>query len=581
MPAASDRTPIARKGGALRNTAAICALACTLAGCGSSGSGGTGADPASVVPAATPLYAGATVRPTGALQAAAREAGQKLTHQADPYLRLTALLMTPGSPDLDFKRDVSPWLGEEAGIFIGSAGGSVQPLLGGLGGQLFGGSGSVTFPFTGGAQGAIVLDTSDLSKARAFLDQQAARAGAGATSYRGVAYRANSAGVSFAIVDRFAVIGSQAAVHAVIDTHAGGPSLARAGTYSALQAKAPAGALAHVFANSTTVAAVASQSGVRGASALSRALFGTRGLNASLVPSSGSLALDLDALLTGGPGAGGATNASALFSGGASAARAAGEAPGDSWLAVGLGQTGPALGPALALVEGVGALGAPSSSTAPALGLSVNGVLEAILSPLRPLGADSAQARRDYQSWMGAGALFAAGTGLLELKAGTEIVSNAPAASRAAVAKLGAALRKTGASVQPASIPGTDAAIAVRVKGLPLELAIANGAAASGQTKFVIGLGQASVTAALHPTSTLSSSSSYAAAGSLLGEGIQPSVLLEVPTLLSLLEAIGLTADPSIAPVLPYARSLTTVAGGSKEIGGGVARLRVVLGLRQ
>ena len=56
------------------------------------------------VPASAPLYAGAVVRPEGALKDAASAAGRTLTRQADPYLRLLSALQTPGSPPLDFKQ---------------------------------------------------------------------------------------------------------------------------------------------------------------------------------------------------------------------------------------------------------------------------------------------------------------------------------------------------------------------------------------------------------------------------------------------------------------------------------------------
>ncbi len=135
--------------------------------------------------------------------------------------------------------------------------------------------------------------------------------------------------------------------------------------------------------------------------------------------------------------------------------------------------------------------------------------------------------------------------------------------------------------MQPVSIPGTDAAISARVNGLPVELDIANGRSAGGQTKFVIGLGEASVQDALQPSSTLSSAASTSAAASALGEGSQPSVTVDFPTLLSLLEGVGLSEDASISKVVPYLRSLTTLSGGGHSLGGGIERFRLVLGLQQ
>ena len=155
-----------------RLTAALTAavIAWLLAGCGSSHSSGTVADPASAVPAAAPLYAGATVRPGEPLKKNALAAGRALTHQADPYLNLLGALGTPGSGTLSYKADVAPWLGEHAGVFLSALDSAtesrVSQLLSLLGKGRLGGSPSAgSFPFgTHGAQGAIVLDTSDVAR---------------------------------------------------------------------------------------------------------------------------------------------------------------------------------------------------------------------------------------------------------------------------------------------------------------------------------------------------------------------------------------------------------------------------------
>jgi hypothetical protein len=48
-----------------------------------------------------------------------------------------------------------------------------------------------------------------------------------------------------------------------------------------------------------------------------------------------------------------------------------------------------------------------------------------------------------------------------------------------------------------------------------------------------------------------------------------------------LLEGVGLSEDASISKVVPYLRSLTTLAGGGHSLGGGIERFRLVLGLQQ
>ena len=100
---------------------------------------------------------------------------------------------------------------------------------------------------------------------------------------------------------------------------------------------------------------------------------------------------------------------------------------------------------------------------------------------------------------MGSAGIFASGASLLELKGAVVIDSNDPAASRAAVAKLRPRLRSGGGSVRTVRIPGTEAAVGIRSPGLPIVLDIAAGRDAGGHAKFVLGLGEASVTGGAQP----------------------------------------------------------------------------------
>ena len=564
----------------------LATLAAAIAGCGSSHGTGTSADPAGAVPASAPLYAGATVRPGGPQKEAALAAGRALTHQSNPYLRLVQLLQTPGSPTLSFKRDVAGWLGPHAGVFVSSlssSGGSESALLLSLlqQGLLGGSSAAARFPFgTGAAQGAIVLDTSDDAKARSFLASQAAHAGAHAASYRGVAYRATAAGVAFGLVARFAVIGSESGLHSVVDTTLGGPPLSRAGGYSKLLGAAPSNAIGHVYSN--PAGAGKRSTGAQAARpGLMQLLAGSRETNISLVPSSSSIAIDADRLSSAQAGTPGATGG--LLASGADGAQALAELPGDSWLAFGLGHVGATLAEDVQGLRALASLGgtlAGSGEGAGSATLNLQTLVEGLLTPLGVLAANNAQARHDFTSWMGSGGIFASGGSLLELKGAVVIASTNPALSRAAVAKLAAQLRRTGGSVQPVSIAGADAAVGVRVKGLPLVLDIANGRDSSGKTKFVLGLGEASVAAALNPPGTLSGAASTRAAEAALGEGIKPNLVMDFPTLISLLEGVGLTEDPTLSKVVPYLKSVTTLAGGAHSLGGGVERVRVTVGLR-
>ncbi len=598
-PATHRRSP--------RIAAVLLLLAAALAaGCGSTHTSGTAADPASLVPASAPLYLGATVRPDGALKTDALAAGGTLTRQSDPYLRLLSALQTPGSPPLDFGRDVAPWLGSQGGIFLSSLSSSGKLLSLLQQGLLGSSSATSAWPFSaqGGAQGAIVLDTRDTAKARSFITAQAKRAGAHTAGYKRVTYYAAPSGVAFAIVEHIVAIGSVAGVREVIDTSHGNASLARSAGYTKLLAAAPSGALAHLYSNpgastaggtsgsattgisgSTTPSGSgdASQpSGTSGLSSLLTLLVGTREANLSLVPSSTSLALDADTLSSGS-----AARTGGLLSSGAPGTQALGELPAESWLAAGLGEVGASLGPDVQSLGNLLSLGAPAGAGGPpesaaSGGFTVKGVLEGIVTPLNALAAGSAEAKRAFQSWMGPASLFASGTGVVNLRAAIAVVSHNPAGSRAAVAKLATLLSKgESSSAQSVSIAGTDAAISARVSGLPVELDIADGRAADGQTKFVIGLGEASVQDALNPPSKLSGSAPLSTASAVLGEGAQPSLTVAFPELLTLLEGVGLSEDPSISGLLPDLRTLSTLAGGSHDLGGGIERTRIVVGLQR
>ncbi len=586
-----DRDVARRSAGPCVAALAAAALALAGAGCGSSSSGGTTANPAGVVPASAPIYVGAIVRPSGSLQSDASTAANKLTGRKSPYAGLLKLLQSPGSPTLDYQHDVAPWLGPNAGIFF-TALGSSSSLEGLLSQALAGGTGaSGAWPFSTGpsasAQGAIVLDTSDLDKAKSFVSAAATHAGAHPASYRGVSYQSSSDGSAFAIVDKLVVLGSDSAVRAVIDTSQGGPALEHDSSYSNLMSVAPAGALAHVYGNPRALVGSEVASRPSGLPALLRALGGGNPLDVSLVPSADSIALDADVAL-GAPGSGATGSSGGLVGVAAAGGHAFGELPGDSWLAAGLGKIGGAangheleqLESVLSLASELGGSAAAEAAASPQVTLSLKGILEGLLAPLRSLAANGPQARRDFLSWMGEAGVFASGTTVLELKGAITIDSTDPSASRAAVGKLAAALRKAGDEASPVTIAGTEAAVEAKVSGLPVTLAIADGRDSNGHSKFVIGLSSTSVQEALSPSSRIAASPTLTATQSALGEGVTPTIAVNMGSLLSLLEGIGLSEDPSVTPFLPYLRNSTTLSGGGKSLGGGIERLRLVLGLQ-
>ncbi len=568
----------------------IALLAVALGGCGSSSSGKTAASPATVAPASAPLYVEAVVQPSGTLKTDTESAARTLTGRPHPFEGLLKLLAAPTAGGgqagrvPNYTQEVKPWLGTHAGLFLNSIGSSAlqealrETLTQGLSEGFSGaeaallGAGGLLNPSAIGqhaVQGALVLDTTDVAKARAFLEAQERSAGAHTTSYRGVSYQVAGDGVAEGIVHSFAVIGSEAGIRSVIDTALGGPALAQVAAYAKLAATAEPNAIANLYLQQQALAsAITTSGGGSGESVLPllRGLLGTGGdAYLSLIPTASTVALDVDTLSSEAEsqpttGEGHGTTSSTT---GADILRGL---PGGSWLAIGIGDLGKEVGDS---PQGLRALASLLS------GLHIGSFsLEKVLAPLSSHALD---VRRDLLSWMGPTGIFVSGANLIELRAAVVIESKDPAGSLAAIGKFAAAYREAGGQVSSTSIPGMEAAETVKLPNFPLPLTIAD-----GQGKFVIGISSASVEEALHPQSTLAGTSAYNTAASALGQGIQPSALVEFRTLLGLIESLGLNQAPGFSGAASALQPLDTLAvGGGATVGSsGVKRARLVLGLQ-
>lgn len=551
---------------------ALLATAGALTGCGSSGSGST--DPATLVPASAPLYASVAIKPSGGSSGAATVAAKKLTHLAEPYGSLAQALLASTGGKPNFKSEISSWAGERAGVFVTSVNVSKVPTSTSLQSLLEGGLSSLPSALGAGsfgaqgAQGAIVLQTSDVSGARSFLQKRASEQHAQTSTYKGISLEVSPSGVATGIVKNFAVVGSESGVHAVVDTSLGGAAIANTSGYT----KPGADAIATVYAKPEALTGAiggsanahkepetgaTGNSGVtgQGLSLLSQLFAGAQTVSLTATANANSIALQGEIHSAGGT--------TPLF--GPEGAQALGELPGTSWLAAGVGDTGANLPRAFALLQGVASFGT-STVFSSFGGASIEKLFKVLDSP-------KAKLQQDFGSWAGAGGMFVSGSSLFNLQAGLVIASKNPAESRTAVNKLASLMQQGGATVAKASIPGTDAAVSVKLQGFPAVIFIADGAG-----KFVLGLGQQSVEGALSPSATLSTSPSYSTATATLGGGIEPSLIVEFPTLLGFLEGIGLAQSPGVSNLVPYLKSLGTLTAGATSQGG-VQHFKVVLGL--
>jgi Protein of unknown function (DUF3352) len=560
-----------------------------LAGCGSSTSG-TAVSPATAVPASAPLYIDAVVQPSGSLKSDATAAGRTLTQRSDPFTGLLQLLQGPTGKAPDYAKEVKPWLGVNAGLFLdsvdvkGSQGLLREALnkalaegLNGAEAALLGSGGLTGLLGQRALQGALVLDTTDAGKARSFLETQAHSVDAHSASYRGIAYQVAPDGIAEGIVHSFAVIGSEAGIKSVIDTELGAPSLAQAPAYTKLASTAESGRLANVYLSPEQLtASVKAPGGDEAVLQLLQGLLGNAGqIYISLIPSPSSIALDVDTLppatanesqpATSGSGSSSEGSGSPSSGSSTSGAQVLRGLPGNAWLAIGVGDLDKTFGNSL---QGLHALASLVS------GINIDSFsLEKVFAPL---SSPTIDVRRDLLSWMGATGVFVSGSSILSLQAAVVIDSKDRALSSAAIPALSRAYRAAGGEVSPTSIPGAEAAVSIKLPNFPAALTLAD-----GQGKFVFGLGAASAQEAFKPQSTLAGSATYNAAAATLGQGIQPSALVDFRTLLGIVESLSGEAS-GLSGIASALQPLDALAvGGGESLSNGVKRSRVVLGLQQ
>lgn len=540
------------------------------------------------MPATTPLYVTAVVRPQGSLKTNTLADARALTHQSEPFTSLLGALLlgapSNGSATFVSSRSLGSWLGERAGIYfsrlripaVSGFGEALSLLERGLSGELFPGASTARPGEASQAEGALVLDVTNPAKAREFFSPVGIPGlHARSASYRGVSFSVTSAGRAFGLVGKFMVIGGEHAMKEAIDTSGGAPALAQADTYTSLRDSAASeGTLANAYAPAPALlrSVQAAPGTATDLLSLVRALAPSGALYLTLAPESHQVRLDIDS-----SSAGAAPVPSAAESEQAAAAQESFQAlPENSPFALRVVNFGAFAERALALLATpngsalvstlFGSLRGSSGSLLASLGPALEHLL-GVLEQRRSLVA------RDLLSWMGPAAIFISGSSLAELNAGVVITPKSTAQARAALAQLPTLLAGTGATVTPTAVTGAEAGATVNLNGLPVPLQVG-----IGKGKFVIGLGLSPVSAALSPTGTLGSSAAYQTAVKSLGEGIQPALIVNPPALLGLTSVLGIGNGGPLGELIPYLHSLTSITAGSKQLGS-VTRARFIIGV--
>jgi Protein of unknown function (DUF3352) len=483
--------------------AAVAAVAVLAAGCGGGGASGEG-DPATAVPADALLYAEVVVRPEGSQRDDALAAAGKVLLTDDPEAKIRELVdraFEGREDDFDYDRDVKPWLGERAAVWLSR---------------------------TTDHAGVTVLAVTDTEKAQASLESAVERSGETVSerSHRGHEYVVNGGGWAGGVVGDFLAIGPEASFRRTIDA-VEGDSLAESDEYADAVDALEDDRLAHFWID--TPALIERTQAMEGG-ARSEQLSALLPLD-DLPPIAGSFTADGERLAIETKLRGADRRLGPLLAGGSTPLLQ--ELPGDSWAAAGSADVGEAV---RATVDSfAGAIG----------GLALRREVR------RQTGLDL---DRDVLDWIGHVAFFVRGTTPETLDGGLVIQPTDEDRAADAFARIVGAIQvAANVRARPVDVAGADQAFEIVDARAPRPVVIARG---SGLV--VATLGRDAAEAALASGDRLGDTETYAEAEELVG--MEPGALVSMPQLLELIDAYG--PDPDLEQARPYLEAFSVVAAG-------------------
>lgn len=502
---------------ALSLTCAVLAL--TAAGCGESASGGD-ADPASLVPAGTPLYFEAAVQPTGERHDDALAAAGKVLRTDDPAGKLRGLIdeaLADEDSGMTWEKDFAPWLGEDAGIWAANLQAD-EPSF------------------------AAIIATKDVDAAKAAVARFKEQSDSTFTkrSHGGVDYDVDDEGTAGGVVDDFVVFATEDAFKQTVDMREGGKSLADSDRYKDAVGDLADDRLAHYYVDTPTLVDVALKQDPEAAAQFEQ--FKAYLPVDKLGPVTGSFAADgegmaLDTVLTGVP-EGPFRQLASLWAGGET--DLLGELPAEAWAAFAAPKVG----------EGAKTL---FNAFAGALGGA------AIAAQVQQ--ATGLDLETDVFSWVGDIGVFARGETEAAVDGALVIESTDDAKAEAAFGKLmGLIGKQAGVQPEPVKLDGAASAFTVEA-GQPKPAVFAR-----GEGRVVVAFGEAAATAALSPDAKLADSELYGDAKDVLGDDLAPSFLLSMPAIIKLVDATG-QADAEFEQARPYLEAFGSITAGGKVDG--------------
>lgn len=482
-----------------------------LTGCGGSSSAGGGsddADPAQAMPAGTLVYIEGVVRPDGDQKDAASALLAKFLPSGTTLESLLDKNLQEDEPGKTYAKDIEPWLGERVGIGLRNFAGDEPDYL-------------------------AALDVTDAGKAEAYLKSSDTAEQQG--EYQGsTVYQDDD---QFAAVkdDYLFLASSEADLHKGMDA-ADGDSLADGKAFEDAVDKLPDERLGSLFVDLKGVSGLidtAPDLDPAGRAVLKQVV----GPDAK--PITAALTATTDSATVEGRFSG-LDKLSSLGLVGGTSTDLIKDAPADAFAAYGVADVGSTAKGAIATFAG--ALG----------GAALTGQLESQLG----INLD-----RDVFSWIGDVAVYAHGDSLQTLNGAVVIAVSDEDAADAAIPRLIAAAKRSGAPIQNVKVAGADDAVAIPAPEAPGPVVLAK----KGD-RVVLAFGEKEAAAALDPGSdTLGSAGAYDSAKDAI-DGLEPTVILSLSKVLTLAEATGET-DADFEEAKPYLEKLDQIVSGSEKDG--------------
>lgn len=203
-------------------------LGLLVAGCGGSSDSSSGADPASVAPPSAPIFIDFTVHPEGATKTNIEELAKKLAGVNDLGDLIVTELENSANDEgeeLDFEKEVEPWLGEEGGLFLQEYEG--EDLEG---------------------YGA-AIQAEDEGEAQDFVNKQAKQSGEKIKdgSYEGVDFKVQEDETTIGVFDGFVVFAENEAIFKSMVDASEGENLAGEKAFTDAMGKVPDESAADVY----------------------------------------------------------------------------------------------------------------------------------------------------------------------------------------------------------------------------------------------------------------------------------------------------------------------------------------------